>query len=94
MDIKHISRVLSVDDPADLLKRIDQVKDVTEFEKELKLSKMDDFVEELKNVKKLDKFYEEIKPFASKLDDVLELVKEGKTFAKALKIISKIPVVG
>lgn len=94
MDVKHISKILSVDEPAELLKKIDKAADITEFEKELRLSQMDDFVEQLKNARKFDTFYSEIKPLATKLDDVVALIKSGKNLAKVLKTISRIPVVG
>ena len=93
MDVKHISKILSADEPAELLKKIDKAANITDFEKELRLSNMDDFVDQLKSARKFDAFYSEIKPLATKLDDIVALVKSGKNLAKVLKTISRIPIV-
>ena len=93
MDVKYISKILAVDEPAELLRNIDRVADITEFEKELRLFDMADFVDDLKTADKFDDLFKEIKPLASKLDDVIKLLKPANKITKAIKILSKIPVV-
>ena len=93
MDVKYISKILAVDEPAELLRNIDRAADITEFEKELRLFDMADFVDDLKTADKFDDLFKEIKPLASKLDDVIKLLKPANKITKAIKILSKIPVV-
>lgn len=92
-DVKHISRILTADDPIALLKKINAATNVTEFESALRTTgKLTTYADELKHVNKMGDVFKEFKSVASGLDDVALLVKQGGKLTDVLRVLSKIPV--